>query len=239
MKGVGMAESRRTFLSMTAAGLAAPLLQACGGGDSVAQLPLPTGAYPDYVPWMREDLLNAIGTGDSVVSVALLDRGRVVFSEAFGYANRETGLQATVDTRMNIGSVAKIFTALAVMILRDRGRLSLDQPVVELMDDFSMRSPEFTKVTVRHLLNHSSGFPGTNYQQAINFAWLYGGYDTDTVNALSRSRLKHEPGELSVYCNDGFTLLGYLVGRLSGQHYEGSVQHKLPGPWAWTHRGFW
>ena len=238
MKGVGMAESRRTFLSMTAAGLAAPLLQACGGGDSVAQPPLPTGAYPDYVPWMREAILDAIGTGDSAVSVALLDDDRIVYSEAFGYANRDTRLRAIVDTRMNIGSVTKIFTALAAMILRDRGRLSLDQPVVELMDDFSMRSPEFTKVTVRHLLNHSSGFPGTNYQQAINFAWLYGGYDTDTVNALSRSRLKHEPGELSVYCNDGFTLLGYLVERLSGQHYESFVQHELLEPLGMTHTEF-
>ena len=74
-----MAESRRTFLSMTAAGLAAPLLQACGGGDSVAQPPLPTGAYPDYVPWMREAILDAIGTGDSAVSVALLDDDRIVY----------------------------------------------------------------------------------------------------------------------------------------------------------------
>lgn len=107
---------------------------------------------------MREAILDAIGTGDSAVSVALLDDDRIVYSEAFGYANRDTRLRAIVDTRMNIGSVTKIFTALAAMILRDRGRLSLDQPVVELMDDFSMRSPEFTKVTVRHLLNHSSGF---------------------------------------------------------------------------------
>ena len=233
-----MAESRRTFLSMTAAGLAAPLLQACGGGDSVAQPPLPTGAYPDYVPWMREAILDAIGTGDSAVSVALLDDDRIVYSEAFGYANRDTRLRAIVDTRMNIGSVTKIFTALAAMILRDRGRLSLDQPVVELMDDFSMRSPEFTKVTVRHLLNHSSGFPGTNYLNAINFDWVNSEYDTHTLLNLTRSRLKHEPGDLSVYCNDGFTVLEWLVGSLTSRSYSAFVDAELLKPLGMTSTEF-
>ncbi len=224
-----MAESRRTFLSMTVAGLAAPLLQACGNGDSGAQPPLPTPTEPESRQWMREAILDARGDSGSAVSVALLADDSVVWREAFGYANRESGLRATVDTRLNIGSVSKTFAALAVMILRDRGLLSLDQPVAELLAAFSMRSPEFNQVTVRQLLNHSSGFPGTNYRNVINFAPIPA-YAQDALVGLQQSRLKHDPGELSVYCNDGFTLLELVVSRLTGLSYTDFITRELLEP---------
>ena len=219
------------------AGLAAPLLQACGGGDSVAQPPLPTGTYSESAQWMREAILDAIGKSDSAVSVALFAEDSVVWSEAFGYANRETGLRTTVDMRMNIGSVSKTIAALAVMILRDRGKLDLDQPVVELNRNFSMRSPEYARVTVRHLLNHSSGFLGTNYRNLINFVPTWN-YWRDTVDVLAQSRLKHEPGDLSVYCNDGFTVLEWLVGSLTSRSYSAFVDAELLKPLGMTSTEF-
>ena len=219
------------------AGLAAPLLQACGGGDSVAQPPLPTGTYSESAQWMREAILDAIGKSDSAVSVALFAADSVVWSEAFGYANRETGLRTTVDMRMNIGSVSKTIAALAVMILRDRGKLDLDQPVVELNRNFSMRSPEYARVTVRHLLNHSSGFLGTNYRNLINFVPTWN-YWRDTVDVLAQSRLKHEPGDLSVYCNDGFTVLEWLVGSLTSRSYSAFVDAELLKPLGMTSSEF-
>ena len=219
------------------AGLAAPLLQACGGGDSVAQPPLPTSTYSESAQWMREAILDAIGKSDSAVSVALFAEDSVVWSEAFGYANRETGLRTTVDMRMNIGSVSKTIAALAVMILRDRGKLDLDQPVVELNRNFSMRSPEYASVTVRHLLNHSSGFLGTNYRNLINFVPTWN-YWRDTVDVLAQSRLKHEPGDLSVYCNDGFTVLEWLVGSLTSRSYSAFVDAELLKPLGMTSTEF-
>ena len=219
------------------AGLAAPLLQACGGGDSVAQPPLPTSTYSESAQWMREAILDAIGKSDSAVSVALFAEDSVVWSEAFGYANRETGLRTTVDMRMNIGSVSKTIAALAVMILRDRGKLDLDQPVVELNRNFSMRSPEYASVTVRHLLNHSSGFLGTNYRNLINFVPTWN-YWQDTVDVLAQSRLKHEPGDLSVYCNDGFTVLEWLVGSLTSRSYSAFVDAELLKPLGMTSTEF-
>ena len=219
------------------AGLAAPLLQACGGGDSVAQPPLPTSTYSESAQWMREAILDAIGKSDSAVSVALFAEDSVVWSEAFGYANRETGLRTTVDMRMNIGSVSKTIAALAVMILRDRGKLDLDQPVVELIRHFSMRSPEYARVTVRHLLNHSSGFLGTNYRNLINFVPTWN-YWRDTVDVLAQSRLKHEPGDLSVYCNDGFTVLEWLVGSLTSRSYSAFVDAELLKPLGMTSTEF-
>jgi CubicO group peptidase (beta-lactamase class C family) len=215
--------SRRDFLSLSAAGLAAPLLSACGDGGSPAIFAGGSGAPPaepdpESVQWLREGVRAALanpGSDVSAISVALFAGDRIVYREAFGYANRDTQRPATVETRFNIGSVSKVAAALAVMILRDRGLLSLDQPVAELLPSFSMISPEYTQVTVRHLISHSSGFPITNGNNAFSFAPVPG-YAQDALEGLRRSRLNHAPGELAVYCNEGFTMVEPLVLELTG-----------------------
>jgi CubicO group peptidase (beta-lactamase class C family) len=228
--------SRRSLLRLTGAGLATPVLQACGGGSSAPVAIPPSSASapapapdPESVQWMRKGILEALGKADTTVSVALFADDRVVWSEAFGDANRETGVRATVDTRLNIGSVAKMVATLTVMILRDRRLLSLDQPLAQLMPAFSMRSPEYTQITVRQLINHSPGFPGSDYRNAFNFAPVPG-YAQDTLEGLKVSRLKHDPGELSVYCNDGFTLVELLVPVLTSVSYTDFVQRELLDP---------
>lgn len=230
--------SRRSCLGLAAAGLTAPLLQACGGGSGAPSVPLVAASTtePESVQWTREGIreaLNRGGTDLSAVSVALFADDRVVWREAFGYANRDTGLRATVDTRFNIGSVAKVFAALAVMILRDQGKLSLEQPVAELLPAFRMLSADYAKVTVRHLISHSSGFPGFNRRNVFNFAPIPG-YAQDTLEGLKQSRLKHDPGELTVYCNDGFTMVELLVLELSGLGYPAFVQRELFDPLGMT-----
>jgi CubicO group peptidase (beta-lactamase class C family) len=226
---------RRAFLGLGLAGLAAPLLQACGGSSGSS-----TPADPESVQWLSQGILHALDGSDpdmTAVSVAIFAGEDIVWRKAFGYANPDTQLPVTVDTRFNVGSVAKLFATLAVMILRDRGALSLDQPVVQLLPSFNMISPEYTDVTVRHLVNHSSGFPGTNYRNVFNFAPIPG-YAQDTLKELSLSRLKHDPGQLSVYCNDGFTLLELVVPALTGQSYTDFIQLELLDPLGMTLTGF-
>ncbi|CAB3783492.1 D-aminopeptidase [Paraburkholderia caffeinitolerans] len=227
---------RRAFLGLGLAALATPLLQACGGSSGGANTP----TDPASVQWLRQGVLQALDGSDAdmtAVSVAIFADKDIVWREAFGYANPDTQLPVTVDTRFNLGSIAKLFATLAVMILRDRGALSLDQPVVQLLPSFSMLSPAYTQVTVRQLVNHSPGFPGTNYRNVFNFAPIPG-YAQDTLKELSLSRLKHDPGELSVYCNDGFTLLDLVVPALTGQSYTDFIQHELLDPLGMTLTGF-
>ncbi|HUH77853.1 MAG TPA: serine hydrolase domain-containing protein, partial [Devosia sp.] len=226
--------SRRDCLGWATAGLAAPLLQACGGGGMPAFAPVtpPVSSDAESVRWCREAIQSALGRSSSqtaAVSVALLADDRLVWREAFGYADRERGLLATPDTRFNVASIAKVVTALAVMILRDRGLLTLDQPLVALLPGFRMRSPGFIRITVRHLLAHTSGVPGYNFRNAFNFA-PYPDYAQDTLNALADSHLKHEPGELAVYCNDGFTLIEPLVRQLSGLSFTDFVRREIFEP---------
>lgn len=185
---------------------------------------------------MRQTL-NRTGMNATAVSVALMANDQIVIREAFGYSDRENGLLATPDTRVNIGSVARVFTALAIMILRDRGQLTLEQPLVELLPAFRMRSPEFSGITVRHLITHASGMPGTNSRNVFNFA-PKPDYAQDTVQVLASSRLKHEPGELSVYCNDGFTMVEPIVHELTGLTFPEFIQREILDPLAMSSTGY-
>ncbi|RYF76986.1 MAG: class A beta-lactamase-related serine hydrolase [Comamonadaceae bacterium] len=227
--------SRRASLGWAAASLAVPLLQACGGGSAGPGFwpAPPDAAEAESVRWCRDAIRAALARSNSTtttaISVALFADDRVVWREAFGYADREREVAATADTRFNIGSVSKVVTALAVMILRDRGRLALDQPVAQLLPAFRMRSPAYTQVTVRHLLSHASGFPGNNMRNNGSFV-PYLSYAQDTLNALTGQHLKHEPGEMAVYCNDGFTLVEPLVQALTGLSFPDFVQQEIFGP---------
>lgn len=230
--------SRRACLGWAAAGAFSPLLSACGGGsgggaDALPPAPVePPVTESSAVRWCIETLRATLaqpGTATQAVSVALLADDQVIWREAFGYADRDSGRLATPDTRFNVASVAKMAAALSVMILRDRGLLALDQPLVELLPDFSMRSPAYTQITVRHLISHASGVPGNNFRNGVNTV-PYPHFAQDTLAALAASRLKHAPGDMAMYCNDGFTLVAPLVEALSGVPYPEFVRREILVP---------
>jgi CubicO group peptidase (beta-lactamase class C family) len=92
-----------------------------------------------------------------------------------------------------------------------------------------MASPEFAQVTVRMLLNHSSGFPGAEYR-GIFSTRPRDGYAAQVMQTLASARLKHAPGEMSVYCNDGFTMIEPLVWSLTGKSYAQFVTDEILTP---------
>ncbi len=96
------------------------------------------------------------------VSVALVSKGKRVWSQGFGRVNK-AGKKPSATTMYGVGSVSKTVTAIAVMQLVDAGKVSLDAPVVRYIPDFTMGSPQYRQITVRMLLNHSAGLPGTDY----------------------------------------------------------------------------
>lgn len=230
--------SRRECLGWMAAGMATSLVAGCGGdGDDTASLPEPV---PESVRWFREIVRQTLSRPEAnatAVSVALMVDDRIVWKEGFGYSDRERGVQTTPEMRVNIGSVAKMFATLAVMIMRDRGLLTLDQPVIELLPSFRMRSGGFERITVRHLISHASGVPGTNARDVFNFTPKLD-YAQDTLQALAQSRMKHEPGELSVYCNDGFTMVEPLVQALTGLSFPDFVRREILDPLEMSRTGY-
>ncbi len=182
---------------------------------------------------MREAMQTTKATS---ASVALLSGGKVVWSQGFGKVTPR-GKKPTATTMYGIGSVSKTVTALAVMQLVDQGKVSLDAPVVRYLPDFTMLSPQYRQITVRMLLNHSAGLPGSDYANWVSYQPI-AGYVQQVLTSLSKERLKATPGAVNVYCNDCFTLAGEIVARVSGVSLQDYVSTHIFKPLGMKHSGF-
>jgi CubicO group peptidase (beta-lactamase class C family) len=176
-------------------------------------------------------------TGAASMSVALTADGKVVWQQGFGYADKATRTAPGPDTMFGIGSVSKMLAAVATMRLVDQGLVDLDQPVTRYIPTFSMATPSYRQVTVRMLLDHSSGFPGSTYDNTQTDEF-WPGYLPYVLNVLADARLKTTPGFLSVYCNDGFTLLEQLIPNVTGKTFAQYVQDEILTPLGMTHSAF-
>jgi len=102
-------------------------------------------------------------SGAASLSVALVADGHVAWQQGFGYADKATQTAPGPDTMYGIGSVSRMLATVATMQLVDQGLVSLDQPVARYVPELSSLSPSYGQITVRMLLDHSSGLPGTVY----------------------------------------------------------------------------
>jgi CubicO group peptidase (beta-lactamase class C family) len=174
------------------------------------------------------DSLFAAYTGTAVpgASVIVIQDGQVVVRRAYGMADLERRVAATPETDYRLASVSKQFTAMAVMLLAQDGKLRFDQPV----RDFLAELPPATQaVTVRHLLNHTSGLwdyealiPGSRTEQLSD----------DDVLALvaSKDSLSTPAGMAYCYSNSGYVLLGMIVARVSGMAFPEFLRTRIFGP---------
>jgi len=143
-----------------------------------------------------------------------------------GESSASTG-EADTDHIYGVGSVSKVYVTTAVMQLVEQGKVELDTPVTEYIDDFTMADERYKEITVRMLMNHTSGIAGTS----VKNLFLYGDNDyvaTDSVlKNLKTQSLKADPGEYASYCNDGFELLEIIVERVSGMSYTDYVKKNI------------
>ncbi|HET8928253.1 MAG TPA: serine hydrolase domain-containing protein, partial [Microbacterium sp.] len=168
----------------------------------------------------------------SSLSVALVAGDEVAWSGTFGAVDA-AGTAPTGETMYGVGSVSKVVTAIAVMQLVDEGLVDLDAPVADYVTDFRMLDPEYTRITVRMLLSHSAGVPGTDYADGRTTE-PYAGYPEQMLAQLAQSHLKSTPGSLAVYCNDCFTLAGLVVERVSGMPFTEYVRTHVLEPLGMT-----
>jgi CubicO group peptidase (beta-lactamase class C family) len=169
-------------------------------------------------------------TGASSISLAFIDGGRLVWAETFGLADKESMTAPTADTMYCIGSTSKMLATIAVMRLVYLQLVDIDKPLKNYIPSFSMLSPEYTQVTVRMLLNHSSGFPGTDERNAETSSPLSFSLSAQVLETLKTQRLKHSPGYLNVYCNDGFTAIEQLVLAVAKKSYAQFLQDEIFTP---------
>ncbi len=111
----------------------------------------------------RSEIWQSIVSGRAgSATVAILDSGKFVYSEGFAMADRSQSIPVDKNTLFNIGSISKVYCATALMLLVDEGKIELDKPVITYLPEFTMADERYKRITVRMLLNHTSGLPGGN-----------------------------------------------------------------------------
>ena len=141
--------------------------------------------------------------------------------------------RARVDDLYNVGSVSKIYVTAAVMKLVQEGRVSLDEPVHRYLPRWKLADARCREITVRMLLNHSSGIPGTNLHDHLapeEGEDLFTGRYRNTPAYWQTVKLRARPGSFSGYCNDGFDLAAEVVEAVTGEPYIRWLREQITGP---------
>lgn len=173
--------------------------------------------------------------GAESVQYAVWHKGEVVLTGHVGNYSRTENRALTDDILYGAGSVSKIYTTVAVMQLAEAGKLRLDAPVTRYLPAFKMADPRYQDITVRMLLNHSSGLMGSTMDSGMLFDDPDRSATEDLLSRLASQRLKADPGAYSVYCNDGFTLAELVVEAVSGQSFPDYLRTHILAPAGLTH----
>lgn len=205
---------------------------------------LPASARPQAVaPWPFTAALDSIVMDPKYkpenpgFAVLIIENGQIVYERQRGMANREKGLPIGPDTRFNIGSITKQFTAAAIFLLEDRGLLRLDDPVQRYLPEL----PDFgAPVTLRHLLSHTSGIPDhfevASMQDKFKNSYCDPGKAIELLRAAPE--LGFAPGSDFAYCNTGYMLLAAVVERVSGQSMHDFAVQNIFAPLGMSHSNF-
>jgi CubicO group peptidase (beta-lactamase class C family) len=177
------------------------------------------------------------------LSVVVVKNGEVVYNKGFGHADGPRGINATPDTTYHWWSMTKIPTAIAVMQLQEQGKLDLDDQIIKYLPWFEVNYPSNTStvITIRNLLQHTSGLPDSVPAMA---GWVH--YNDETYNQTEVLRqhlpefntLKFEPGSKAVYSNLNYMVLGAVIETVSGQSYESFITENILQPLSMSQTGF-
>ncbi len=197
------------------------LASACLAQDTVARMDQVAQSFLDNHSFMG--------------SVLVARKGDVLLSKGYGFANLEWKIPNTPSTKFRLGSVTKQFTSACILLLEERGKLQVNDPVKKYMPD---APASWDKITIYHLLTHTSGVPnftGFPDYQATE------GIPSPVEKMVARFRdkpLDFEAGAQWRYSNSGYVLLGYLIEKISGKPYSQFLQGSIFTPLGMKDSGY-
>lgn len=176
----------------------------------------------------RQAAETALAAGVPAVQIAVSERGRIIYSEAFGVTDKQSATAATPRSVLQIGSVTKQFTAAAILRLAERGALSLDDRIEKFVPELD---PRGATITLRQLLSHTSG---------VRRSWYLPGPPPDLTKPVTRAHviqalnsgqlLDSPPGTKWSYSNAAYILLGYAIESITGMSYADFIHTELALP---------
>src|SRR5215216_2026843 len=170
-------------------------------------------------------------------SVLVAENGKIIYKGAYGQANMEWNIPNTPDTRFRLGSITKQFTATVILQLVERGKIKLDAKLSDYLPDYRKDTGE--KVTIHHLLTHTSGIPSYTSQPGFFQNVSRNPYKVDEfVKKYASGNLEFEPGSKHSYNNSGYFLLGAIIERVTGKPYEQVLKQNIFDPVGMKNTGY-
>lgn len=165
----------------------------------------------------------------------LVAQNGMLFSRGYGQADKDAGIPNTPQTRFRIGSITKQFTAMAILILQERGKLHVTDHLCLYITDCPQ---DWQPITIIHLLTHSSGIP--DYTNFANFVptWTQPTTPEELISRFKNMPLEFTPGSRFRYSNSGFILLGYIIEHVSGESYATFLQDTIFRPLKLNNTGY-
>lgn len=192
-------------------------------------------AQADLSPELRSRIdklaTDALATsGVPSASVAVVKDGKIVYSNAYGSARLEPKTPATTAMRYSIGSISKQFTAAALLLLQEQGKLSLDDKVAKFIPDLTRAN----EVTIRQLLSHTSGYQDYWPQDYVMPMMLQPVTATKILDQWARKPLDFDPGTKWQYSNTNYVIAGLIIEKASGKPLLQFLQEKVFAPLGMT-----
>jgi len=191
-------------------------------GAALAAKPMATAEAIDA---MLASAIPADGPGAAVIAVK---DGKTVFRKAYGMADLELGVPLSPESVFRLGSITKQFTAVAVLMLAEEGKLSLSDPVTKFLPSYPTQGHV---ITIEHLLNHTSGIKSYTDIPGYMSARIRADLTTqELVEAFAKEPMDFAPGERWQYNNSGYVLLGAVIEKASGKTYGEFVAERIFRP---------
>ena len=191
-------------------------------------------AGPD-VPRMEQVIQSPVSDQQFMGSVLVAHGNEIILDKGYGFANLEWSIPNSPSTKFRLGSITKQFTAASILLLEERGKLSVSDAVKKFMPD---APAAWDKVTIFNLLTHTSGIP--SFTSFPDYATIepFTTTPTQLVKLFRDKPLDFSPGEKWSYSNSGYVLLGYLIEKISGESYEKFEQDNIFTPLGMKDSGY-
>lgn len=189
-----------------------------------------------HVSLINELLDTYVRYGQFNGSVLVAENGKPIVRKGFGLANMEWEIPNGPDTKFRIGSVTKQFTAALILLLVEDGKIKLAEPITTYLPDYRKETGD--KVTVHHLLCHTSGIPSYTTGEFFE-KHSRDSYELDEfIERFASGDLQFEPGSKYTYNNSGYHLLGAIIEKVSGQSYADFLSERILKPAGMSNSGF-
>ena len=157
-------------------------------------------------------------------NILIAVNGKPVFKKCYGYANLELGVRNTVDTKFRIGSVTKQFTSMGIMILKERGKLNLEDNISKYLSDLPAA---WNDITIHQLLTHTAGLIHSWELEDFRKTMMVYNSPKETIERFKNQPLLSEPGEKFHYSGLGYFILAEIIEKVSNKTYEQFLKEEI------------